>query len=141
MLRQTLKTLGLHNYWPLRKSSTVMCIQTASDTHLVVPDQEKDAEVAALQEQLEQLRALEQARGLPSPSTSDTPRVIAAQLQIEQLQRQLQSALQVILLKQQAGEALRSLSGDTKHQVHQARAVQGTASSWLKCLDISLSAR
>ena len=64
-----------------------------------VPDQEKDAEVAALQEQLEQLRALEQARGLPSPGASDTPRVIAAQLQIEQLQRQLQSALQVTPLK------------------------------------------
>ena len=54
--------------------------------------------MAALQEQLEQLRALEQARGMPSPSTSDTPRVIAAQLQIEQLQRQLHSALQVIFL-------------------------------------------
>jgi len=51
--------------------------------------------VAALQEQLDQLRVLEQARGVPSPGISDTPRVIAAQLQIEQLQRQLQSALQV----------------------------------------------
>jgi len=58
-------------------------------------DQERDAEVAALQEQLDQLRVLEQARGVPSPGISDTPRVIAAQLQIEQLQRQLQSALQV----------------------------------------------
>ena len=51
--------------------------------------------MAALQEQLEQLRALEQARGLPSPGTSDTPRVIAAQLQIERLQQQLRHALQV----------------------------------------------
>ena len=59
-----------------------------------MPDQEKDAEVAALQEQLDQLRALEQARGVPSPGFSDTPRVIAARLQIEQLRRQLQSALQ-----------------------------------------------
>ena len=50
--------------------------------------------MAALQEQLDQLRALEQARGVPSPGASDTPRVIAAQLQIEQLRRQLQSALQ-----------------------------------------------
>ena len=61
----------------------------------MVHDQERDAEVAALQEQLDQLRVLEQARGVPSPGISDTPRVIAAQLQIEQLQRQLQSALQV----------------------------------------------
>ena len=61
----------------------------------MVPAQERDAEVAALQEQLEQLRALEQSRGLPSPATSDTPRVIAAQLQIERLQQQLRHALQV----------------------------------------------
>ena len=61
-----------------------------------LPKQERDAEVAALQEQLEQLRALEQARGLPSPGASDTPRVIAAQLQIERLQHQLRHALQVI---------------------------------------------
>lgn len=51
--------------------------------------------MAALQEQLDQLRALEQARGVPSPGAFDTPRVIAAQLHIEQLQQQLQRALQV----------------------------------------------
>ena len=59
------------------------------------PAQERDAEVAELQEQLAQLRALEQERGLPTPGTSDTPRVIAAQLHIEQLQRQLRKALHV----------------------------------------------
>ena len=51
--------------------------------------------MAELQERLAQLRALEQERGLPTPGSSDTPRVIAAQLRIEQLQRQLREALYV----------------------------------------------
>ena len=53
--------------------------------------------MAELQERLAQLRALEQERGLPTPGSSDTPRVIAAQLRIEQLQRQLREALHVRL--------------------------------------------
>ena len=40
-----------------------------------VSAQERDAEVAELQERLAQLRALEQERGLPTPGSSDTPRV------------------------------------------------------------------
>ena len=86
--------------------------------------------MAALQEQLEQLRALEQARGMPSPSTSDTPRVIAAQLQIEQLQRQLRSALQVILWSSKLKILVEGWGNDTEHNAHQARAVHWYSNMW-----------
>ena len=83
-----------------------------------VSAQERDAEVAELQERLAQLRALEQERGLPTPGSSDTPRVIAAQLRIEQLQRQLREALHVRPNLHPLAPLLRSFGHSSRAEQH-----------------------